>query len=123
MDIAIDFTAPLEEAEIRKYVEENNLKEEPPLEIFGGQIFSQSARGGSIRVAVTKTRNRIVISTHYLLAHMRASRILDLAGGAVKISENPMKVEFTQEFAHMDLSAWFPGGTRGNNRINFSGGN
>ncbi|MCK5793102.1 MAG: hypothetical protein KAH12_00230 [Anaerolineales bacterium] len=123
MNITIDFAAPLEEPSIQKYVEENNLFEEPPMEVFGGQIFSSQGTGGSIRVAVTKNKNRIVISTHYLLAHMRASRVLDLAGRAAKISEQPLKVDFTQEFAHMDVSAWFPGGTREENQVYFSGGN
>lgn len=123
MNITIDFTAPLEEISIQKYVEENNLNEEPPLEVFGGQIFSSQGTGGSIRVAVTKNKDRIVISTHYLLAHMRANRVLDLAGMAAKISEQPLKVDFTQEFAHMDVTAWFPGGTREKNQIHFPGGN
>lgn len=123
MNITIDFAAPLEEISIQKYVEENKLYKEPPLEVFGGQIFSSQGTGGSIRVALTKSKNRIVISTHCLLAHMRASQVLDLAGRAVKISEQPLKVDFTQEFAHMDVSAWFPGGTREENQIYFPGGN
>ncbi|GEM_PF-2063734 len=120
MDIALDFPSPLKEGVVRKYAKKTGLSKEPPLECFGGQIFSQAGRCGSVRVAVTQKRNRIVISTHYSNAHMRSYQLLELAEAAVPLGDLPV-VEFTQEFAHMDLERWFPDGKRENNHITFTG--
>ncbi len=120
MNIALDFPSPLKEGVVRKYAKKTGLLKEPPLECFGGQIFSQAGRCGSVRVAVTKKRNRIVISTHYMNAHMRSYQILQLAEAAVALGDKPV-VEFTQEFAYMDLEPWFPEGRRKNNHIYFTG--
>ena len=61
-----------------------------------------------------------MISTHNSNAHMRAYQLLELAQAAVPLGDTPV-VEFSQEFAHMDLSPWFPEGTRENNHICFQG--
>ncbi len=120
MNIALNFPSPLKEGVVRKYAKLAGLSKEPPLICFGGQIFSQAGRCGSVRVAVTKKRNRIVISTHYMNAHMRSHQLLKLAEVAVALGDEPI-VEFTQEFAHMDLEPWFPEGRRENNHIYFTG--
>jgi len=120
MDIALNFPSPLKEGVVRKYAKKTRLSKEPPLECFGGQIFSQAGRCGSVRVAVTQKRNRIVISTNYSNAHMRSYQLLELAEAAVPLGDSPV-VEFTQEFAHMDLSHWFPEGIRKRNQIHFEG--
>ena len=120
MNIALNFPGPLKEGVVGKYAESVGLSEEPPLKCFGGQIFSQAGSCGSVRVAVTQKRNRIVISTHYMNAHMRSHQLLKLAEAAVPLGDSPV-VEFTQEFAHMDLERWFPGGKRENNLIIFTG--
>ena len=54
MNIALDFPRPLKEGVVRKYAKSAGLSKEPPLECFGGQIFSQTGRCGSVRVAFTK---------------------------------------------------------------------
>ncbi len=120
MNIALDFPNPLKEGAVQKYAELVGLTKEPPLECFGGQIFTQGGQCGSVRVAVTKKRNRIVISTHYMNAHMRSYQLLELAEAAVPLGDTPV-VEFSQEFAHMDLSSWFPEGIREKNQIHFEG--
>ncbi len=120
MNIALNFPSPLKEGVVQKYAKTVGLSKESPLKCFGGQIFSQAGRCGSVRVAFTKKRNRIVISTHYKNAHMRSYQILQLAEAAVPLGNKPV-VEFTQEFAHMDLESWFPGGRRENNHIYFTG--
>ncbi len=120
MNITLDFPKPLKEGVVRKYAKKTGLSKEPPLECFGGQIFSQTGRCGSVRVAVTQKRNKIVISTHYLSAHLRSFQLLNLAEAAVPLGDKPV-VEFTQEFAHMDLEPWFPDGKREKNQIYFTG--
>jgi hypothetical protein len=120
MNIALDFPSPLEEGIVGKYAKTAGLTKEPSLECFGGQIFSQTGRCGSVRVAVTKKRNRIVISIHYMNAHTRSYQLLQLAEAAVPLGDKPV-VEFSQEFAHMDLSPWFPNGKREKNQIHFTG--
>lgn len=120
MNIALNFPSPLKKGVVQKYAETVGLSKEPPLECFGGQIFTQNGRCGRVRVAVTKKRNRIVISTHYMNAHMRSYQLLQLAEAAVPLGDKPV-VEFTQEFAHMNLEPWFPEGRRENNHIYFTG--
>ena len=120
MDIVLNYPNPLKEGVVGKYAEEAGLTREPPQECFKGQIFSQPAICGDIRVAVTAGRNRIVISTHYMNAHMRSYQILKLAEAAIALGDKPV-VEFTQEFTHMDLEPWFPGGRKENNHIYFTG--
>jgi len=120
MNIALNFPTPLKEGVVRKYADTVGLSKEPPLKCFSGQIFSQAGSCGSVRVAVTQKRNRIVISTHYMNAHMRSHQLLKLAEAAVPLGDSPV-VEFTQEFAHMDLEPWFPGGKREKNLIIFTG--
>jgi hypothetical protein len=120
MNITLDFPTPLEKGVVQKFAKTVGLSKEPPLECFGGQIFTQKGRCGSVRVAVTKKRNRIVISTQYINAHMRSYQLLKLALAAVPLGDIPV-VEFSQEFAHMDLSPWFPEGKRENNHIYFRG--
>jgi len=122
MDISLDFDSPLKEGMVKKFVEELGLTTEPPLECFGGQVFSRPGTGGRIRVAVTKNRNRIVISTGYLNAHMRSYQLLRIAKAAVPLGDCPV-LEFSQEFAHMTLEDWFPKGLRTQNQIRFPGGN
>ncbi len=120
MNIALNFPRPLKEGVVQKYANSVGLSKEPPLKCFSGQIFSQTGRCGSVRVAVTQKRNRIVISTHYMNAHMRSYQLLTLAGAAISLGDTPV-VEFSQEFAHMDLKPWFPGGKKEKNRIHFTG--
>ena len=122
MDISLDFASPLKEGTVKKFVEELGLTTEPPLECFGGQIFSSPGTGGRIRVAVTKNRNRIVISTSYLNAHMRSYQLLRIAQAAVPLGDCPV-LEFSHEFTHMTLEDWFPNGIRTQNQIRFPGGN
>lgn len=116
MDIVIEYPDPLEESMIGAYVEEAGLSRDPPREYFKGQVFSQQAACGDIRVAVTEKRNRIVISTSYLLAHMRSFQLLILARIASRIGEKP-RLSFSQEFAHINLEHWFPEGKRKKNQI------
>jgi hypothetical protein len=116
MDITLDFPAPLKEGVVGNFAEEAGLSREPPQECFKGQIFSQLATGGSIRVAITENRNRIAISTNYLLAHMRSFQLLIIARIASRLGEKP-KLTFSQEFAHMDLLHWFPEGKQKRNQI------
>jgi len=120
MNIALNFPKPLKEGVVRKYAKSVGLSKELPLKCFAGQIFSQAGMCGSVRVAVTQKRNRIVISTHYMNAHMRSHQLLELAEAAVPLGDSPV-VEFTQEFTHMDLESWFPGGRREKNLIIFTG--
>jgi len=120
MNIALNFPSPLKEGVVIKYAKKAGLSKEPPLECFGGQIFSQTGKCGSVRVAVTQKRNRIVISTHYMNAHMRSHQLLKLAEAVVPLGDSPI-VEFSQEFAHMDLSRWFPDGKREKNKTYFTG--
>ena len=120
MNIALNFPGPLKEGVVGKYAESVGLSEEPPLKCFGGQIFSQVGQCGSVRVVVTQKRRKIVISTHYMNAHMRSHQRVKLAEAEVPLGDSPV-VEFTQEFAHMDLEPWFPGGKRENNHIYFTG--
>ena len=120
MNITLDFPSPLEEGVVRKFAAEVGLTREPPLKCFGGQIFSQVGTCGRIRIAVTEKRNRIVISTHYANAHMRSFQLLIIAKEAARLGEKP-NLTFSQEFAHMDLSLWFPGGKRESNQIHFEG--
>jgi hypothetical protein len=116
MDIVIEYPNPLEEGVVGTYAEEAGLSRDPPQKYFNGQLFLQPAICGDIRVEVTKKRNRIVISTSYLLAHMRSFQLLILARIAAKLGENP-RLTFSQEFAHMDLEHWFPEGKRKKNQI------
>ncbi len=120
MNIALNFPSPLEKGVVQKYANSVGLTKEPPLKCFGGQIFSQIGRCGSVRVAITQKGNRIVISTHFANAHMRSYQLLKLAEAAVPLGDKPV-VEFSQEFTHMDLEPWFPGGKRENNHIYFTG--
>jgi hypothetical protein len=120
MNIALDFPSPLEKGVVQKYTKTVGLSKEPPLECFGGQIFSQNGRCGRVRVAVTKKRNRIVISTHYMNVHMRSYQLLQLAEAAVHLGDSPV-MELSQEFAPMDLESWFPGGKKEKNQFHFTG--
>jgi len=120
MNITLDFPGPLKKGVVGKFSEAVGLTKAPPLKCFGGQVFSQNGSCGNVRVAVTEKRDRIVLSTNYNNAHMRSFQLLELARAAVLLGEKPV-VEFSQEFAHMDLSRWFPGGKRERNQINFEG--
>ncbi len=120
MNITLDFPSPLKEEVVGKFTEEVGLTREPPLKCFGGKIFSQVGTCGRIRVAVTEKRNRIAISTHYANAHMRSFQLLILARVAARLGEKP-QVSFSQEFAHMDLTYWFPEGIREKNQIHYEG--
>ena len=120
MNITLYFPGPLKKGVVGKFSEAVGLTKAPPLKCFGGQIFSQNGSCGSVRVAVTEKRDRIVLSTNYMNAHMRSYQLLELAQAAVPLGEKPV-VEFSQEFAHMDLESWFPGGQRENNHIYFRG--
>ncbi len=120
MNITLDFPSPLKEEVVGKFTEEVGLTREPPLECFGGQIFSQAGTCGRIRIAVTEKRDRVAISTHYANAHMRSFQLLIIAKAAVPLGEKP-QVSLSQEFAHMDLSTWFPGGKRESNQIHYQG--
>jgi hypothetical protein len=116
MDIVLEYPNPLKEGAVGQFAEEAGLTRKPTPKYFKGQIFSQPADCGDIRVAVPDRRNRIVISTGYLLAHMRSFQLLILARIASKLGDNP-KLTFSQEFAHMDLEHWFPEGKRSDNQI------
>jgi hypothetical protein len=116
MDIVLKYPKPLKEGVVGQFVEEAGLTRETTPKFFKGQIFSQMADCGDIRVAVPEKRKRIVISTGYLLAHMRSFQLLILARIVSKLGEKA-KLTFSQEFAHMDLSHWFPEGKRKNNQI------
>jgi hypothetical protein len=120
MNITIDFSTPLKEDGLRKYVEDVGLSTEPPLKCFGGQIFSQSGNCGRVKVTITESRTRIVIKTHYLNAHRRSYQLLRLAQGAVTLGDDPV-VTFSQEFVHMDLRQWFPSGKFTGNQIYLEG--
>lgn len=122
MDIVLDYPSPLNEGVVRKFAEEVGLTGEPPLKCFNGQLFSQVATCGNIRVAVTADRNRIALSTKTNNAHMRSFQLLIIAKEAVRLGgkERP-KLTFSQEFAHMDLEHWFPEGVRENNQIYYEG--
>jgi hypothetical protein len=120
MDIVLDYPNPLKEGVVGTFAEDIGLTREPPQKCFKGQLFSQVGTCGNIRVAVTEKRNRIVISTNYMNAHMRSYQLLELAKAAVPLGEKPV-VEFSQEFAHMYLSRWFPKGIREKNKIHFEG--
>jgi len=120
MNITLDFPGPLKKGVVGKFSEEVGLAKAPPLKCFGGQIFSQNGSCGSVRVAVTEKRDRIVLSTNYMNAHMRSYQLLIIAKAATRLGEKP-KLTFSQEFAHMDLSRWFPGGKRERNQIHFEG--
>jgi hypothetical protein len=116
MDITLDFPAPLKEGVVRTFVEDVGLTREPPQKCFNGQLFSQVATCGNIRVAVTEKRNRIAISTPYKNAHLRSFQLLIIARVAARLGGKP-KLTFSQEFAHMDLSHWFPEGEQARNQI------
>jgi len=53
-------------------------------------------------------------------AHMRSFQLLIIAKEAAHLGDET-KLTFSQEFAHMDLSHWFPGGKQERNQINFQG--
>ena len=116
MNITLEYITPLKDGVFRKYTEVEGLTKEPPLRCYDGQIFSQAGKCGSVRIAITKKRDKIVISTRYINAHMRSFQLLKLAAAAASLGEKP-KLSFTQDFAHMDLSAWFPEGKREHNHI------
>ena len=116
MDITLDFPAPLKEGVVGIFAEVVGLTREPPQKCFKGQLFSQISTCGNIRVAVTEKRNRIAISTPYKNAHMRSFQLLIIAKLAARLGEKP-KLTFSQEFAHMDLSHWFPEGEQARNQI------
>jgi len=120
MDIVLDYSAPLMEGDVGNFAEDAGLTREPPLECFKGQMFSQLATGGSIRVAVTKKRDRIAISTSYKNAHLRSFQLLIIARIAASLGRKPI-IKFSQEFTHMDLSHWFPEGIQEKNQIYFEG--
>ena len=120
MDIVLDYPSPLKEGVVRTFAEEVGLTREPPQKCFKGQLFSQLGNCGNIRVAVTEKRNRITISTPNMNAHFRSFQLLILAKVAARLGEKP-RLTFSQEFAHMDLSHWFPGGIREKNQIHFEG--
>ena len=120
MNITLDYPTPLKEGVVRTFVEDVGLTREPPQKCFKGQLFSQVSTCGNIRVAVTEKRNRIAISTHYRNAHLRSFQLLIIAKIAATLGEKP-KLTFSQEFAHKDLSHWFPEGIRENNQIHFEG--
>ena len=98
------------------FAEDIGLTREPPQKYFKGQLFSRIATCGNIRVAVTEKRNRIAISTHYKNAHLRSFQLLIIARVAASLGKKP-KIKFSQEFAHMDLSHWFPEGKQARNQI------
>ena len=116
MNITLDFPGPLKKGVVGKFSEAVGLTKAPPLKCFGGQIFSQNGSCGSVRVAVTEKRDRIVLSTNYNNAHMRSFQLLIIAKAAARLGEEP-KLTFSQEFAHMDLEHWFPEGKRKKNQI------
>ena len=116
MDIVLEYPNPLKEGVVGQFAEDAGLNREPNPKYFNGQIFTQPADCGDIRVAVPEKRKRIVISTGYKLAHMRSFQLLILARIASKLGEKP-KLTFSQEFAHMDLKHWFPDGKRKSNQI------
>jgi len=116
MDIVLEYPNPLKEGVLGQFTEEAGLTREPPPRHFKGQIFSQPADCGDIRVAIPEQRNKIVISTSYMLAHIRSFQLLILARIAARMGENP-KLTFSQEFAHMDLEHFFPEGKRVKNQI------
>ena len=120
MDIVLDYPNPLREGVVGTFAEDVGLTREPPRKYFKGQLFSQVGTCGNIRVAVTEKRNRIAINTNYMNAHMRSFQLLTIAKVASRLGEKP-KLTFSQEFAHMDLSRWFPEGKRENNHIYFTG--
>jgi len=120
MDIVLDYPNPLKEGVVGTFAEDVGLTKEPPKKYFKGQLFSQVSTCGNIRVAVTEKRNRIAISTHYRNAHLRSFQLLIIAKLAARLGVKP-KLTFSQEFAHMDLSHWFPGGIREKNKIHFEG--
>ena len=120
MNITLDFPGPLKKGVVGKFSEEVGLAKAPPLKCFGGQIFSQNGSCGSVRVAVNEKRDRIVLSTPYSNAHMRSFQLLIIAKEAARLGDEP-KLTFSQEFAHLDLSHWFPGGKRERNQIHFQG--
>lgn len=120
MDIVLDYPSPLREGVVGTFAEDVGLTREPPREYFKGQLFSQSGTCGRIRIALTEKRDRIVISTNYSNAHMRSFQLLIIAKEASRLEEKP-KLTFSQEFAHMDLSHWFPEGIRKKNKIHFEG--
>ncbi len=118
MNITLDFPGPLKKGVVGKYSEAVGLTREPPQKCFKGQLFSQVGNFGNIRVAVTEKRDRIVLSTNYMNAHMRSFQLLIIAKLAARLGEKEKpKLTFSQEFAHMDLSHWFPGGVRESNQI------
>ncbi len=122
MDIVLDYPNPLKEGVVRKFAEDAGLTREPPQKCFKGQIFSQISTCGNIRVAVTEKRNRIAISTNASNAHMRSFQLLIIAKLAARLGEKEKpKLTFSQEFAHMDLSHWFPEGIQEKNQIHFEG--
>ena len=98
------------------FADDVGLTREPPQKYFKGQLFSRIATCGNIRVAVTEKRNRIAISTHYKNAHLRSFQLLIIARVAASLGKKP-KIKFSQEFAHMDLSHWFPEGKQARNQI------
>jgi|AntAceMinimDraft_14_1070370.scaffolds.fasta_scaffold98043_2 hypothetical protein len=120
MDIVLDYPSPLKEGVVGAFAEDIGLTKKPPQKNFRGQLFSQVSNCGNIRVAVTEKRNRIAISTHYMNAHLRSFQLLIIAKIAAGLGEKP-KLTFSQEFAHMDLSHWFPEGIRERNTIHFEG--
>ncbi len=120
MNITIDFSTPLKEDGLKKYVEDVGLSTELPLKCFGGQIFSQSGNCGKVKVILTESRTRIVIRTHYLNSHRRSCQLLRLAQRAATLGEDPI-VNFSQEFAHMDLKQWFPKGKFTSNLLYLEG--
>ena len=120
MDIVLDYPSPLKEGVIGKFTEDVGLTRELPQKCFTGQLFTQVSTCGNIRVAVTENRNRIAISTPYNNAHLRSFQLLIIAKIAATLGEI-LKLTFSKEFAHMDLSHWFPDGIRQNNQIHFEG--
>ncbi len=122
MDIVLDYPSPLEEGIVGTFAEDVGLTREPHQKCFKGQLFSQVSNCGNIRVAVTEKRNRIAISTPYMNAHLRSFQLLIIAKLAARLGkkEKP-KLTFSQEFAHMDLSHWFPEGIQEKNQIHFEG--
>jgi hypothetical protein len=116
MDIVLEYPKPLKEGSVGQFAEEAGLTRKSTPKYFKGQIFTQPADCGDIRVAVPEHRNRIVISTGYQLAHMRSFQLLILARIAARMGENP-KLTFSQEFTHMDLNHFFPEGKRVKNQI------
>jgi len=120
MDIVLDYLSPLKEGVVGTFVDDVGLTKEPPKDYFKGQIFNQVSNCGNIRVAVTEKRNRIAISTNHNNAHFRSFQLLIIAKIAATLGKKP-KLTFSQEFAHMDLSHWFPEGIQENNQIYYEG--